>query len=646
MRRPRSVLSVNGTPTAWLGVNFWSRSGGPRMWTRYDRDLVRDELRMLYEHGLRQTRSFFYWPDFVPEPGVLAEQPVEHYLDFLDAHLQIGMTTIPTFLVGHMSGENWDPAWRGERDLYTDVWLVAQQSWFITQMTRRTHEHPAVVSWLISNEMPIYGRRHDQAPAATKDVTAWAQLVVSAVRAGGAAQPVSIGDGAWGIEVTGQDNGFSVRQLGRLSDFTGPHVYKMDSDPIRQHLNAAFVCELAAVTSLPVVLEEFGLTDEFASASSQATYYRQSLHSSLLAGATGWLAWNNTDYDDLAEQAPYSHHPFEMHFGITDATGAPKPALRELADFSDVLADVDITRTRRADTDAALVVTSFLERHHPFTRPADSELAFRSLRQAYVAAREADLPLVFSREVDGLDQDASLYLLPSVRQLLAPTWAWLRERAEAGATVYASVCAGDEPVQRGPWVPHLGELFGVEHQLLYGLAEPIEDDVVQIRIVRDFGSLRAGEVLPARAAGTADSRTYLPVVPAGADVIATDAHERPLLLEHRVGAGRMVLSTYPLENMAACSARVNPEPTWRVYDALALLAGARRDVRVADPLIMCDVLEREDGTRFACFLSQHPQEVVADVQVRGRLLERTTGADLRGRVRLAPHGALVTRLTT
>ncbi|NAZ74753.1 beta-mannosidase [Kineococcus sp. T13] len=645
MRRPHSVLSVNGTPATWLGVNFWSRSGGPRMWTHYDRDLVRDELRVLHEHGLRQTRSFSYWPDFVPEPGVLAEEPIAHYLDFLQAHLEVGMTTIPTFLVGHMSGENWDPSWRGDRDLYTDVWLVAQQSWFITEMTRRTHAHPAVAGWLISNEMPIYGRRHDQAPARTEDVTAWAQLVVSAVRAGGGSQPVSIGDGAWGIEVTGRDNGFSVRELGRLSDFTGPHVYAMENDPLRQHLNAAFVCELAAVTALPVVLEEFGLTDEFASAHSQATYYRQTLHTSLLAGATGWIAWNNTDYDGLAHQAPYSHHPFEMHFGVTDANGAPKPALRELADFSRVLADVDITRTRRVDTDAALVVTSFLERHHPFTRPADSALAFRALRQAYVAAREADLPLAFTREADGLDQSAALYVLPSVRQLLAPTWTLLRERAEAGATVYASVCAGDEPVQRGPWVPHLGKLFGVEHQLVYGLAEPVEDDVVQIRVVRDFGSLRAGEVLLAPAAGTADSRTYLPVVPAGADVVATDAHGRPLLLEHRVGAGRMVLCTYPLENMAACSPRVNPEPTWRIYDALASVAGARRQVTVADPLVWCDVLEREDGTRFAWFLSQHPDEVVVDVEVGGRLLDRGTGADLQGKVRLAPYGVLVSVLT-
>jgi len=614
------------------------------MWVRYDPAVVREELRTLHAHGLRETRSFLYWPDFMPTPDAVDEELAGHLLDFLDAHVETGMRTIPTFLVGHMSGENWDPVWRGGRDLYADVWMVSRQAWFATEITRRTHHHAAVAGWLVSNEMPIYGRRHDEPAAPQQEVTAWAQLMVSAVRAGGGTQPVSIGDGAWGLEVTGEDNGFSVRELGRLTDFTGPHVYKMDSDPVRQHLNAAFVCELAAVTGDPVVLEEFGLTDEFASPANQAHYYRQTLHTSLLAGATGWLAWNNTDYDALAAQAPYSHHPFEMHFGITDAQGAPKPALLELQAFSEVLADVDLTRTRRVDTDAALVVTSFLERHHPFTRPVDSQQAFRALRQAYVAAREADLPLAFAREADGIGDDALLYLVPSVRQLLATTWAQLERRAAAGATVYASVSSGEEPVQRGSWVPHVGRLFGVEHQLVYGLVEPVVEDVVEITVVRDFGTLRAGEVLHARAGGNEHSRSFLPVVPAGAEVVAQDAAGRPVLLERTVGAGRMVLGTYPLEGMAGHLARVNPEPTWRVYDALAAVAGVRRAVRVADPAVLCDVLVRDDGARFAWFVSQHADAVSVEVDADAPLRDRASGVDLGGRVELPPFGVVVARL--
>ena len=91
----------------WIGANFWSRSGGPRMWTHYDGAVVRQELATLAEHGCNVTRSFCYWPDFVPAPERLDEDVLDRFADFLAAHVEIGLGTIPTFLVGHMSGENW-----------------------------------------------------------------------------------------------------------------------------------------------------------------------------------------------------------------------------------------------------------------------------------------------------------------------------------------------------------------------------------------------------------------------------------------------------------------------------------------------------------------------------------------------------------
>ena len=60
----------------------------------------------------------------MPTPYALDEQVMANFADFLDAHAELGMTTIPTFLVGHMSGENWDPAWREGRDIFEDVWFV------------------------------------------------------------------------------------------------------------------------------------------------------------------------------------------------------------------------------------------------------------------------------------------------------------------------------------------------------------------------------------------------------------------------------------------------------------------------------------------------------------------------------------------
>ena len=256
----------------WVGANFWSRVGGPRMWVNYDPNVLREELHTLAAHGLNVTRSFCFWPDFVPEPERLDPVVLDRFRDFLDAHAELGLGTIPTFIVGHMSGENWDPSWRHDRDLYRDVWLVSQQAWFAGEIARRFGNHPAVVGWLISNEMPLYG-----GPAAVDEVVSWARLVVQSVRAAGATQPVSLGDGAWGVETSGSDNGFSLRALAPLIDFVGPHVYPMEDDPVRQALTAAFVCELAGGFGLRVVLEEFGVSSDFASGEAAAAYYRQVL---------------------------------------------------------------------------------------------------------------------------------------------------------------------------------------------------------------------------------------------------------------------------------------------------------------------------------------------------------------------------------
>ena len=608
--RPMHMISSSGQSRPWIGANFWSRTGGPRMWSRYDPGIVREELRVLHEHGLTMTRSFFYWPDFMPAPDTIDEGACDRYRDFLDAHREVGMGTIPTFIVGHMSGENWDPSWRHGRDLYTDVWMVARQAWYITELTRRFHDHPAVIGWLISNEIPIYGGEGNE-----EIISAWALLMVGAVRAGGGHQPVSLGDGAWGVETTGHDSGFSSLTYGELVDFIGPHVYRMENDRLRQHLKAAFVCELAQVAGKPVIMEEFGLSSDFVSARGSASYYRQLLHSTLTAGASGWVAWNNTDFDDLREQRPYSHHPFEMHFGITDAAGAPKPPLEELRIFSEELSGTDLAGLRRAPTATGIIVPSCLTARYPFTTEEERALIVDASEQAYVAAKEADLaPGIVHEPEDGLaggiESGYDLYLAPSTKQLAAATWPRLAELARGGATVYASYCAGETTAQRGPWWTGLDSLFGVAQELTYGLNDPVEDETVEITFVEPLGPLPEGATLRFRAAGNREARAFLPVRALdGAEVVARDSHGRPAIVVKRHGAGRAVLCTYPLEYFAARLGRVNPEDTWRLYDALAELAGVRRPAHVEDPRVLADVLVDDGGGELVVVLSQHDEPV-------------------------------------
>ena len=51
MKRNAAKVVVGGEPQVWIGVNFWSRVGGPLMWRHYDGDVVHS---MLHEYNESQ----------------------------------------------------------------------------------------------------------------------------------------------------------------------------------------------------------------------------------------------------------------------------------------------------------------------------------------------------------------------------------------------------------------------------------------------------------------------------------------------------------------------------------------------------------------------------------------------------------------
>ena len=644
MKRPNLKLGSDSQPEIWLGVNYWSRAGGPEMWLEFDAAVVERELRQLKEHGIGLTRSFLVWPQFMPEPGVFDQSLLALYGNFLDICAATGMKTIPTFIVGHMSGDDFDPDWREGRDLYSDPFMLEQQSLYVREVVGRFAAHPAVTAWLLSNEMPLYGGAGEH-----EAVTSWVKTLVQAVRDGGGTQPVSAGDGAWGIETSGKDNGFRIRALADVVDFVGPHVYPHDRDEWRQLLTAAFVCELDHF-GLPVIMEEFGATSAFADDEAIADYYRQVLTTTLLAGATGWVAWNNTDFDRVGKD-PYRHHAFELRFGLVDAKGNPKPQFGEMVAFGKLLNEIELNRCERAETKAAIVVSSYLEVAYPFIDAEIRWLVRDCLLQSYVSARAADLAPALTRELDGITDDAALLIAPSMQMLTGPGWQALERRAEAGATVFVSYFTGqgpgNQPFHPGLWHPDLNAFFGVRQRLRYGIVTPIVEDEIVWRFEQDFGGLEAGEELRFRARGSSDGRSFLPLEPVAAEVVATSSQGRPALVRRRVGSGSIVLSAYPLEYMAALGECVNPDDTVRLYQALAREADAMAPVRTERPDVHVDRLVRDDGKVFAFFVSYNPGplELEPELDDGASLHDLSTGEPL-ARIALAPRGVTVAELRT
>ncbi|WP_199521083.1 glycoside hydrolase 5 family protein [Jiangella anatolica] len=627
----------------WLGANYWSAAGGPFMWRDYDDAVVRRELRVLREHGLELTRSFLFWPDFQPAPDVVDDAFCGRYQRFLDTCADEGVRTIPTFLVGHMSGEDWDVAWRHGRDLYTDGFMLGQQAFFIAETVRRFGSSPAIAGWLISNEFTNYA-----GTAEPDDVRAWAIVCTQAVRAGGSSLPVSLGDGAWTKELYGTDNGFRLRRQLDLVDFAGPHSYPMGNDQARVHWAAALACELSHFGP-PVVLEEFGVPNALSSEANAAHFYRQALHSSLLAGATGWIAWNNTDFD-LTAQDPYRHHPFELGFGLTLPDGTPKAPLRELAAFRSVLDAVDVAGCRRTDTATAIVLPSYLDLH-PRIPDADRRCITPITEHAYLAAKVADLAPAVVRE-ESLDpgERPRLVLVPSNKLLTAPAFDLLEDWARAGSHVYLSWFAGVSGAHRGSWWPDVDGVTGARHTLRYGLREEV-DDVVEWRFEAGLGDLAAGTTLAFPFAGTDQARAMLPLAEpspdAGTVVLARDQRGRPALLRRTVGDGAVYVGTYPVEYFGSARPDAHRDDVvHRLYRALAHAAGAAPAVTVDDARVVVDGLTHESGRRYVWLVNLSADEVTAGCRVPAghRLTSVLDRADLTTKVTLPSFGVVVAEL--
>jgi hypothetical protein len=103
--------------------------------------------------------------------------------------------------------------------------------------------------------------------------------------------------------------------------------------------------------------------------------------------------------------------------------------------------------------------------------------------------------------------------------------------------------------------------------------------------------------------------------------------------------------------MAAHTPAVNPEPTWRLYSALAELAGVAPEISVSDPRVVVGELLHEDGRRFVWFINMLDAALRCEPRLRRGALSILTGMEPEPAFdpkafELGPFGVRVLELTT
>ncbi|MGZ3441555.1 MAG: glycoside hydrolase 5 family protein [Polyangia bacterium] len=566
-------------PTRFLlGANYWSRAGGPRMWERFDETVVKEELRALRAVGLDCLRMFAFAQTMMPRPPAIDDAALALMARFADLAHEAGLSLFPTPLVGHMSGENFgfpgQSGFPGDGALYRDRALVDWQIALVRAVVGALRDKPNIAGWILTNEMPLWAGR-----GADDDVVAWARALVAAVRdADGGAHPVSGGDGMM--------SGWPVRALADVVDWIGPHVYYCDVDPLRHAFNNDFVLARARAAGRPTLLEEFGGSSTQAGAVEHAAYVRESVLTALAAGASGALVWCASDFDrqTLGLEIPYSHHAFELGFGMLRADGSEKPVCQELRALRALVDAIDFPSLARPRARAAMIVSDWVERDFPFSWEDKGGLR-RALLQSYVLAAQAVLDVDVLAEDDPLDGYA-LVLVPSTQKLRVPTWHALEAAARAGATIYWSYFSGDHEFHQGAWCPNFTALTGLNHRLRYGCFDlPGERLTLKGQAVLSVPTGQQHHAAP-------QSLARLPIEPAGPGVVslAVDGDGQLAIAEHRLGAGRVVFSAYPIERYLMARPDGSARDAHRIYRLLADEAGLEPAYQTRHPDVQARVL--------------------------------------------------------
>ena len=361
---------VNGNYFYPVGVNYMPRDSAVYMWREWNPDEIRAEFKVLHTMRLNTIRTFIFWADLNPKPGVISQPNLDQINQLLDIARDEGLMVVLTLNTGHMSGLDWIPAWmcddsgpgdfvlerrripsyhlrRHYRSIFRDALAHENALLQAAAVAERVKDHPALLYYDLGNEPQYF--MHPPTPA---DGRRYVADLVAEIKKHDPGHPVALGMGKF-AENTGFDS-YGPDGIAGAQDLYLVHTYPSgyfpaSSYPVDQYSTwySGFEVALSHATGQPVQFEEFGESDAFFSvypprerAAMLGAYYRACLWGSFMAGTeAGTLAWMSGDYrSGLKWREPYLSHPHEMTFGVIDTGYQPKASGEELKKFAEVMA--------------------------------------------------------------------------------------------------------------------------------------------------------------------------------------------------------------------------------------------------------------------------------------------------------------------
>ena len=514
-----------------LGCNYWASNAGADMWRDFDADIVREDLKTLSSYGVTSMRVFPNWRDFQPvmplyagsgnlegyclegerpteNPYYIEERMLSHFDTLLNLCDEYGIKVIVGLVTGWMSGRLYVPSALYGKNVLTDPLALYFEQLFIKGFVSRFKSRDTIYAWDLGNECNCMGK------ATHIEAVNWTATIANAIRAEDSTRPVV--SGMHGLEVDPQ-SAWQIRDQSAWNDILTTHPYPYwclhtrndNTLSVRTMLHATaqnkFYSECGGK---PCMAEEIGtMGPMIASDDTSSKFLRTNLFSLWSNGSLGLMWWCAHDQNMLTA-FPYSTNMVELELGLLNADRSPKSTILEIKKFSDFIKSTAI-ELPGAKIDAVCILSH-------------GQRQWGVCYTSYVLARQAGINLRFCYADDGIPE-ADTYLLPSVNGITvmnSARYKELKERVRNGARLYISMDNG----------------VLSEFEQLTGM-----------RVVDSHESPESHSFsLDGKKFNFSTKRTYI-LDSLGADVLARDDNNNPVLSRYEYGKGSVTYLNFPLE---------------------------------------------------------------------------------------------------
>jgi len=622
-----SFKDTKGKDIFLLGVNYWPSSSALNMWTEWNPDELSEDVRRMKQLGMNVCRPFLYMPAFMEEENRVNSLMLERLRVFLDICEENELHTLPTFIVGHMSGEDWDISWRQGANFITDRRVVDATKFYISTIVNEVKDFSYILGWLLSNELPNYIGK--QSPV---DIENWVREIIYTIKKEDPDRPVSIGDGGWCPEVIGEENGFHLRKLNQYQDFVGLHYYPRGMSPWRHTYTTAFRTRLAREWGKSVIIEEFGTSTTLCSEENQVNYYRSVFYSALINGAEGTLGWCLNDFD-FEDKRSYSHHAYEERFGVVRTDKTLKPAALEFAEFGEIAGELTQKGYQKIEHPVGLFIPSNYYYEYPYQfQPEFKDWyalyleTFSLLKRAnldvkmiFEPAQELENEGQYSHELQLDPEKNPVLLIPRMKLMTKRMCIKLDEYVRTGGTVYFSF-ANDS------WVLDWHELAGIEMDCKFGVPDFRDTAALEVRVKQDWGEYTAGDRFSIPLDNSNPEYGYCVILSTSGNVIMEDQFGDPFLIENKVGKGKVYFTPYPVEMLSLSNLDDRWKTDWaKVYQSIYRIAYADVEFSLDGDGLELGVWEIPGEDVYKIIILNHSWDETAGIfSVNNRTLEVKT----------------------